>query len=101
MYYGNRGSMERRAAVAPTSRGLSREEARLLIRAELKRAGISEKITRYVSRMAETSYVLLFFLLCRLFGSFTESSFDVCETEKEELEPELEWCVGLGCTRRS
>lgn len=29
--------------------GLSREEARLLIRAELKRAGISDKITRYSS----------------------------------------------------
>ncbi|CAM9900245.1 unnamed protein product, partial [Ectocarpus fasciculatus] len=38
-----------RGGAAPPSRGgggLSREEARLLIRAELKRAGISDKITR-------------------------------------------------------
>ena len=48
MYYGSRAGREGRAAVAPTNRGLSREEARLLIRAELKRAGISEKITRCV-----------------------------------------------------
>ena len=48
MYYGSRAGREGRAVVAPTSRGLSREEARLLIRAELKRAGISEKITRCV-----------------------------------------------------
>jgi len=47
-YYGSRAA--RAAAVVPTSRGLSREEARLLIRAELKRAGISDKITRCSSR---------------------------------------------------
>eukprot|EP00752_Nemacystus_decipiens_P003626 g3342.t2 len=46
MYYGARASREERAATAPTNRGLSREETRLLIRAELKRAAISEKITR-------------------------------------------------------
>ncbi|CAM9300985.1 unnamed protein product [Ectocarpus sp. 12 AP-2014] len=43
------GSGRERGAAAPPSRGaggLSREEARLLIRAELKRAGISDKITR-------------------------------------------------------
>ncbi|CAM9739027.1 unnamed protein product [Ectocarpus sp. 12 AP-2014] len=43
------GSGRERGAAAPPSQGgggLSREEARLLIRAELKRAGISDKITR-------------------------------------------------------
>ncbi|CAB1116935.1 unnamed protein product [Ectocarpus sp. CCAP 1310/34] len=43
------GDGRERGAAAPPSRGgggLSREETRLLIRAELKRAGISDKITR-------------------------------------------------------
>lgn len=68
MYYGGRAAGA--AAVVPTSRGLSREEARLLIRAELKRAGISDKITRCDSR--SSSVVHLFFarsaLPCRTCG---------------------------------
>lgn len=39
------------SGAATVGGGLSREETRLLIRAELKRAGISDKITRYALRV--------------------------------------------------
>lgn len=39
-------ALQTRVSGAANGGGLSREEARLLIRAEMKRAGMSEKITR-------------------------------------------------------